>query len=228
MGNISPIFPHRGLIVSAQALEDEPLHGGDTMAKMAVSARSAGAIGIRTNGVEDVMAIKHAVDLPVIGLLKKVQEGSDIFITPTLKEVEAILDAGADIVAMDVTDREGRLEAVVSLFAYVHARGAVVMADVSTYEEGIAAAKLGADFISTTLSGYTPYSTQQAGPDLDLIRRLGNKLTVPLVAEGRIWTPEEAAAALDAGADYVVVGSAITRPQLIAARYVDAIRRQIG
>ena len=228
MAKLSSIFPRRGLIVSAQALEDEPLHGGDTMAKMARAARTAGAIGIRTNGAHDIRAIKATVDLPVIGLIKRVIPGSDIFITPTAEEVAAILDAGAEIVAMDVTDREGRLEAASELFALVHERGAAVMADVSTYEEGIAAARLGADFVGTTLSGYTPYSTQQEGPDLNLIRRLSGDLDVPVVAEGRIWTPEEAVAALDAGADYVVVGSAITRPQLITARYVKAIRQKLG
>lgn len=227
MAKLSPIFPRRGLVVSAQALEDEPLHGGDAMAKMAVAAAEAGAIGIRTNGAHDIRAIKQAVKLPVIGLFKRVIPGSDVFITPTAEEVAAILDAGADIVAMDVTDREGRLDVVAKLFALVHERGAAVMADVSTYEEGMAAARLGADFVGTTLSGYTPYSAQQEGPDLELIRRLSGELNVPLVAEGRIWTPEEAVAALDAGADYVVVGSAITRPQLIAARYVEAIRAKL-
>ncbi|QMV40084.1 N-acetylmannosamine-6-phosphate 2-epimerase [Cohnella cholangitidis] len=228
MAKISTIFPRRGLIVSAQALEDEPLHGGDTMAKMARAALEAGAIGIRTNGAHDIRAIKEAIDLPVIGLIKRVIPGADVFITPTMQEVAAILDAGADIVAMDVTDREGRLDKVVELFGYIHERGAAVMADVSTYEEGIAAARLGADFVGTTLSGYTPYSTQQEGPDLNLIRRLSGELDIPVVAEGRIWTPEEAVAALDAGADYVVVGSAITRPQLITARYVKAIRQKLG
>ncbi|GGD59299.1 N-acetylmannosamine-6-phosphate 2-epimerase [Paenibacillus nasutitermitis] len=228
MANLSPIFRRRGLIVSAQALEDEPLHGGDTMAKMAQAAKAAGAIGIRTNGVYDIRAIKAAVDLPVIGLIKRVIPGSDIFITPTAEEVSAILDAGAEIVAMDVTNREGRLDAVAELFALVHEQGAAVMADVSTYEEGAAAAKLGADFVGTTLSGYTSYSEQLEGPDLNLLRRLSGELNIPVIAEGRIWTPEDAVAALDAGADYVVVGSAITRPQLITARYVKAIRQKLG
>jgi len=228
MSNLSAIFPRRGLIVSAQALEDEPLHGGDTMAKMAVAARMAGAIGIRANGVSDIRAIKQAVDLPVIGLFKKMREGSDIFITPTLAEVTAVLDAEADIVAMDITNREDRLQQAKELLEYAHGRGAQVMADVSTYEEGIAAAAMGADFIGTTMSGYTPYSPKIEGPDLELIRRLAAKISVPLIAEGRIWSPEKAVAALAAGADYVVVGSAITRPQLIAARYTDAIGTYVG
>lgn len=228
MSNMSAIFPQRGLIVSAQALEDEPLHGGDTMVKMAVAARMAGAIGIRANGVSDIRAIKQAVDLPIIGLFKKVIQGSDIFITPTLSEVKAVLAAGADIVAMDVTNREGRLQQAEELIAYVHGRGALAMADVSTYEEGIAAASIGADFIGTTMSGYTPYSPKLNGPDLELISRLAADLSVPLVAEGRIWSPEEAVATMAAGADYVVVGSAITRPQLIAARFANAISGNVG
>ncbi|WP_068775538.1 N-acetylmannosamine-6-phosphate 2-epimerase [Paenibacillus sp. FJAT-26967] len=222
------IFRKRGLIVSCQALPDEPLHGGDAMAKMAKAALQSGAIGIRTNGVADILAIKESVDLPVIGLIKRDIPGSDVFITPTLDEVKAIIEAGAEIVALDITDREDRLAQAALLIEYAHLAGAAVMADVSTFEEGIAAEKLGADFIGTTLSGYTPYSTQLAGPDFELIRRLSEAVQVPVVAEGRIWTPQEAAQALEAGATYVVVGSAITRPQLITARYVEAVQKVVG
>ncbi len=222
------IFSERGLIVSCQALEHEPLHGGDAMAKMAKAALQSGAIGIRTNGVDDIRAIKEAVDLPIIGLIKRDIPGSDVFITPTLDEVVQIIEAGADIVALDVTDREDRLAKAAELIAFAHKAGIAVMADVSTYEEGMAAEKLGADFIGTTLSGYTPYSTQIEGPDLALVSSLAADAQVPVVAEGRIWSPEEAARALQAGATYVVVGSAITRPQLITARYVEAVRQSIG
>ncbi|WP_394298002.1 N-acetylmannosamine-6-phosphate 2-epimerase [Gordoniibacillus kamchatkensis] len=221
------LFSQRGLIVSCQALEDEPLHGGDTIRKMAVAAQMSGAIGIRTNGAHDIRSIKEAVDVPVIGLIKRDIPGSDIFITPTLDEVKAIVEAGADIVALDVTDREGRLDQVRELIAYAHQAGAAVMADVSTFEEGAAAERLDADYIGTTLSGYTPYSPQLEGPDFELVRRLSETVSVPVVAEGRIWTPEEAVKALEAGATYVVVGSAITRPQLITRRYVEALRKLI-
>lgn len=223
MTGISGIFSKKGLIVSCQALAHEPLHGGDTMAKMARAAVQAGAIGIRTNGVFDILCIKQEVDVPVIGLIKRDIPGSDIFITPTLAEVKAIVAAGADIVALDVTDREGRLEAVQPLIAYAQAHGVAVMADISTWEEGMAADKLGVDFIGTTLSGYTPYSRQEATPDLDLIAKLSASVRVPIVAEGRIWTPEDAAKAMMAGAPYVVVGSAITRPQLITSRYANTL-----
>lgn len=214
----------QGLIVSCQALEDEPLHGGDTMKKMAIAAQMSGAVGIRTNGVNDIRSIKSAIDLPVIGLIKRNMPGSDVYITPTLEEVQAIIEAGADIVALDVTDREGRLEQVSKLIEYAHQAGTAVMADISTFEEGLAAERLGADYIGTTLSGYTPYSLQQKGPDFELIRRLSASVGVPVIAEGRIWKPEEAVQAMKAGASFVVVGSAITRPQLITLRYVEALR----
>ncbi|WP_339826009.1 N-acetylmannosamine-6-phosphate 2-epimerase [Paenibacillus sp. FSL R7-0163] len=223
MTRISDIFPVKGLIVSCQALEHEPLHGGDTMAKMARAAVQSGAIGIRTNGVPDIVAIKKEVNVPVIGLIKRDIPGSAIFITPTLDEVKAIVSAKAEIIALDVTNREERLESVKPLIEYAHLRGVLVMADISTFEEGLAAEKLGVDFIGTTLSGYTPYSTQQEGPDLVLIQQLSGSVNIPVVAEGRIWTPEDAAKAKNAGASYVVVGSAITRPQLITSRYVKAV-----
>ncbi|OMD22315.1 MULTISPECIES: N-acetylmannosamine-6-phosphate 2-epimerase [Paenibacillus] len=223
MTRISDIFPVKGLIVSCQALEHEPLHGGDTMAKMARAAVQSGAIGIRTNGVPDIVAIKKEVNVPVIGLIKRDIPGSAIFITPTLDEVKAIVSAKAEIIALDVTNREERLESVKPLIEYAHLRGVLVMADISTFEEGLAAEKLGVDFIGTTLSGYTPYSTQQEGPDLVLIQELSKLVNIPVVAEGRIWTPEDAAKAKNAGASYVVVGSAITRPQLITSRYVKAV-----
>lgn len=223
MTRMSDIFPMKGLIVSCQALEYEPLHGGDTMAKMARAAVQSGAIGIRTNGVPDILAIKEEVNVPVIGLIKRDIPGSAIFITPTLDEVKAIVSAKADIVALDVTNREGRLASVKPLIAYAHQMGVLVMADISTLEEGLAAEELGVDFIGTTLSGYTPYSTQQEGPDLVLLQQLCEFVKIPVVAEGRIWTPEDAASAKRAGASYVVVGSAITRPQLITSRYVKAV-----
>ncbi|MGN7359742.1 N-acetylmannosamine-6-phosphate 2-epimerase [Paenibacillus sp. SAF-054] len=223
------IFKNRGLIVSCQALEHEPLHGGDTMVKMALAAQQSGAIGIRANGVRDIWGIKQAVELPVIGIIKRIMPDSDIFITPTVTEVRQIIQAGADIVALDVTNRENRLETVKELIDEAHAAGAAVMADVSTFEEGMAAEKLGVDYVGTTLSGYTPYSTQVAGPDIRLLSQLAKSLTsAVLIAEGKISTPAEAALALAVGAEYVVVGSAITRPQLITEQYVQAMSVVLG
>lgn len=220
---MKPIFERRGLIVSCQALPGEPLYWQGTMARMAVAAEQGGAIGIRANGPDDIRDIKAAVKLPVIGLLKRDIPGSDIYITPELVDVQAIIEAGADVVAMDMTNREDRAEKVVPLIRYCHEAGVAVMADISTFEEGLLAEELGADLISTTMSGYTPYSPKQEGPDLELVRRLAQHLAKPLVAEGRIWSPAEAEEALAAGAEYVVVGGAITRPQFITQKYADRI-----
>jgi N-acylglucosamine-6-phosphate 2-epimerase len=219
------IFKQRGLIVSCQALPSEPLHSSFIMGRMALAAQQSGAIGIRANSAVDIAEIKRVVDLPVIGLIKREIPGSDIYITPTLDEVKAILDAGAEIVALDMTDREGRYDIVKPMIEYVHNAGAYVMADISTFEEGIKSEELGADLISTTMSGYTPYSPSQEGPDYELIKKLAQRVSVPVVAEGRIWSPQEAVTALDAGAKYVVVGGAITRPQLITKKYVTEINK---
>jgi N-acylglucosamine-6-phosphate 2-epimerase len=220
---MKPIFAQRGLIVSCQALPGEPLYFQGTMARMALAAEQGGAIGIRANGPDDIRDIKAAVKLPVIGLLKRDIPGSDIYITPELVDVQAIIDAGADVVAMDMTNREDRAERVVELIRHCHEAGVAVMADISTVEEGLLAESLGADLISTTMSGYTPYSPKQEGPDLELVRLLAKLLKKPLVAEGRIWSPAEAIEALEAGAEYVVVGGAITRPQFITQKYAERL-----
>lgn len=218
----------KGLIVSCQAFPGEPLYGDGIMARMAKAAVAGGAVGIRTNGAADIRSIKAAVSVPVIGLLKREVPGSDIYITPELQDVEAVLEAGADIVALDFTCREGRPAAVRALIERIHQAGALVMADISTVEEGVAAEKAGADLVSTTLSGYTPYSPKQKQPDLALVRELAGRLTVPLAAEGRIFRLEEAEEAIRAGADYVVVGGAITRPQMITERYAESIGAALG
>ncbi|MDF2669863.1 MAG: N-acetylmannosamine-6-phosphate 2-epimerase [Paenibacillus sp.] len=217
------IFNKQGLIVSCQALPGEALYLQGTMALMAVAAEQGGAIGIRANGPADIRDIKKSVQLPVIGLLKRDIPGSDIYITPELEDVRAIIEAGADVVALDMTDREDRKEQVKPLIDYCHRAGVQVMADISTLEEGMLAEQLGADLISTTMSGYTPYSPKQEGPDLELVRKLSKQVSVPVVAEGRIWSPAEAVLALEAGAQYVVVGGAITRPQQITAKYTGVL-----
>ncbi|WP_163856399.1 N-acetylmannosamine-6-phosphate 2-epimerase [Paenibacillus elgii] len=216
-----------GLVVSCQALPGEPLYGEGIMALMAKAAVIGGAVAIRTNGVDDIRSIKAAVRLPVIGLLKRDIPGSEIYITPELEDVDAVLAAGADIVALDVTNRESRLERVVPLLERIREAGALAMADVSTEEEGLAAERLGFDIVSTTLSGYTPYSPQTKEPDLELVRRLSARLTVPLAAEGRIFSAEEAEAAIKAGATFVVVGGAITRPQLITQHFAEAVNSRL-
>lgn len=192
------------------------------MAAIAASVARGPVAGIRAQGVADVRAIRTAVRLPLIGLWKDGEDG--VFITPTPEHARAVAEAGADVVAIDATDRErpDGLELRESL-ELVHGLGCLVMADVSTLSEGIASAELGADLISTTLSGYTLYSRQGAEPDLELVAELASRVPVPVVAEGRLHTPEHASAALDAGAWGVVVGSAITAPAHIATRFASGL-----
>lgn len=215
-----------GLIVSCQALEDEPLYGSEIMAKMAYAAKLGGAVGIRANYAQDIKAIKEVVDLPVIGLIKRKYDGCPVYITPTIREVKDVVEAGADIVAIDATkslkpDGKTTAEFIRDIRKTFDI---VILADVSTYEEGMEAEKAGADMVSTTLSGYTPYSPKLEGPDFELVKRLAKDLRIPLIAEGRYWTPEEVVKALDLGAHAVVVGTAITRPKDITARFVRAIK----
>lgn len=212
------------LIVSCQAYPGEPMRDPDTMRRVALAARDGGAAGIRAQGLDDVRAIRGALDLPLIGLWKDGAEG--VYITPTARHALAVLGAGADIVALDATDRsrpDGRPVAV-SIDA-VRAAGGLVMADVSTYEEGVRAAGLGADLVGTTLSGYTPATSDRkaAGPDLELVERLAGTLDVPVVAEGRIHTPEQAARARECGAYAVVVGTAITHPTTLTRWFTGAV-----
>jgi len=215
---------HGQLIVSCQALEDEPLHGSHIMAKMAVAAKEGGAVAIRANSPEDVQAIRNAVDLPIIGLYKHGNSG--VFITPSRHHAIEIVHAGADIIAIDATKQPRAAdESVEAIIQAVHDKNRLVLADVSTLEEAIAAQEAGADFAAPTLSGYTPYSPQLAGPDYALIYAMSQTLTIPIIAEGRIRTPEEAKLALDYGAVSVVVGSAITRPQLITAAFANALKK---
>lgn len=223
-----PVFERLrgGLIVSCQAQKGEPLHVPGYMAKMALAAKIGGAVGIRSESPEDIRSIRAEVDLPIVGLWKIATPGCDVYITPTLDAVRAVREAGADIVALDATGRKNaRGEDAWRLIgaAKIAVPGILIMADISTEEEALRAEKEGADVVSTTLSGYTAYSPKLKTADLDLLRALRGKLSIPYVAEGRIHTPELARAALDAGAFAVVVGGAITRPAEITKRFVEAI-----
>ncbi|MFJ8859209.1 N-acetylmannosamine-6-phosphate 2-epimerase [Streptomyces sp. NPDC102451] len=212
------------LIVSCQAPPGDPMRETATLVRLALSAVAGGGSAIRANEPEVVAAITAAVDLPVIGLWKDGDTG--VYITPTVRHALAIVEAGAAVVAADATDRprpDGSTFA--ELVTAVHAAGALVMADVSTLAEGIAAAGQGADFVSTTLSGYVPGTPKQTGPDLDLVTSLSAAVSVPVVAEGRINTPEEAAEALARGAHSVVVGTAITAPTALTSRFVAGLAR---
>lgn len=211
-----------GLVVSCQALPKEPLHGPEFMAAMARAAVLGGARAVRINGPVDVAAVRAAVDVPVVGLWKDGHEG--VYITPTVRHALAVAAAGADVVAIDATGRpRGDGLDLATTVRELHAAGIVVLADVSTHEEGLAAVAAGADLVASTLSGYTPASSVQDGPDLELVERLAGTVGVPVIAEGRVGTPAEAAAALARGAHAVVVGGAITRPSDITARFAAAL-----
>ena len=215
---------HKQLIVSCQALPEEALFGAEIMAKMAIAAERGGARGIRANTPVDVQAIKKAVKLPVIGLYKEVLPGTPVIITPTWQHALALAEVGADMIAIDATNRPHPQEDVTELISKIHAlTDCLVMADISTAAEGIAAEAAGADVVSTTLSGYTPYSPQQEMPDIELVQELSKSLSIPVFGEGRFHTPEQVKLALDVGATAVVVGGAITRPREITARFVKAI-----
>ncbi len=211
------------LIVSCQALEDEPLHGAEVMAKMAVAAKIGGAEAIRANGPADIRAIKAVVDLPMIGLYK--QGDSGVYITPTFDAAAEIAEAGADVIALDCTDRprpDGTSAG--NLLERVHRElKRPTFADVSTLDEAKAAVDMGVAMVAPTLSGYSENSTAQAGPDFELLAKMIDALSIAVIAEGRIHTPEQARRALDMGAWAVVVGSAITRPRTIATRFVQAL-----
>ena len=212
------------LIASCQALPDEPLFGSEIMTRMARAAQQGGARALRANTPVDIKAIKQEIDLPLIGIYKENIEGYNVYITPTIDHAMAVADAGAEIIAIDATNQPRPSGDLGDFIKEIHDKtGCLVMADISTYEEGVEAEKLGADLVSTTLSGYTPYSQQLDGPDLELITKLSKICTIPVIGEGKYHTPDQVIEALDRGATSVVVGGAISRPQQITARFVKAI-----
>src|SRR5690606_16114907 len=215
------------LIVSCQALENEPLHGSEIMAKMAQAAKEGGAVAIRSNSAKDVAAIKKKTALPVIGLVKRDYENSAVFITATLKEVKELLEVDPDVIALDATIRERpNGETLEQLVSYIHKySNTLVMADIGTVKDAEYAVSCGADMLSTTLSGYTADSPKLDGPDFDLVEILCKTMKIPVIAEGRINTPHDAKKMLELGAWSVVVGSAITRPQLITKSFVEGIEK---
>lgn len=216
---------HGRLIVSCQAPADSPFHRPAMIAALAQCAERGGAGGVRVDGPEDVTAVRQVAGVPIIGIYK-VPGAAPIYITPTFGRAMELARAGADIIAVQATRERGPRDTPLDeLIARIHAEcGLPVMADVSTLDEGSAAAGAGADLVATTMAGYTPHSRAMDGPDLDLVRELAARSPVPVVAEGRIQTPEEAAAALQAGAWAVVVGRAITMPEEITRRFADAVR----
>ena len=205
-----------GLIVSCQALPHEPLYDSYIMSKMAYAAMLGGAVGIRANTIVDILAIRERVDLPIIGIIKEEYPDSDVYITPTMKEVDALVEIGCDIIATDATNRtrpDGK--SFEEFFKEVRAKypDQLFMADTSCFEEGKLAAELGFDLIGTTMAGYTPYTKGRKLPDCELIERYSNELDKPIIAEGGIWCPDDLKAVYKAGAFSAVCGTAITRPR---------------
>ncbi|GAB3790514.1 N-acetylmannosamine-6-phosphate 2-epimerase [Virgibacillus kimchii] len=208
------------LIVSCQALEDEPLHSSYIMSKMALAAYEGGANGIRANTVADVQAIKKEVNLPIIGIIKQDYDDSEVRITPTIKEVQALYEEGVEIIAFDATDRvRPHHETLETFFHKVKENfpGQTFMADVSNVQEAIQAEKLGVDLVGTTLVGYT--ADTEGDQPLDSLEAILHAVDIPVIAEGNIDTPNKAKRALELGASAVVVGSAITRPQEITKKF---------
>lgn len=216
------------VIVSCQAVKGEPLYVEEKsiMYLMARAAKQAGTPAIRTSSIRDVIAIKEETGLPVIGLIKVQYEGFESYITPTMKEVDELVEAKADVIALDCTNQKrGDGKSISEFISEVREKypEAVLMADISTYEEGVNAWKLGMDIVGTTMSGYTPYTTKTDGPDYELARRLSETLDIPVIGEGRVHSPEQAVEMLKTGAHAVVVGGAITRPLEIAQRFMKAV-----
>ena len=212
------------IIVSCQAMPNEPMYAEICMNAMIKSVIKGGAGGLRVAGTRDVKNAKKISDIPVIGITKPEVIPANfkeiVYITPSLDDAIKLIDAGADIIAFDGTLRP-HITPVKELIKYIHINKRIAMADISTLEEGIEAAKLGADIISTTLAGYTLESADSPeGPDFPLLEKLVKETQVPVILEGRIWTPEDVDKAFSIGAHAVVIGSAITRPQLITKRFV--------
>ena len=212
------------LIVSCQALPHEPLYGAQIMAKMALAAKLAGACAIRAQGVADIRAIRQEVDLPIIGIIKRDYVDSEVYITPTKKEVDELLTTECDMIALDATNRtRPHGEQLAELIAYLHAHNRLVMADCSTLAEAQLAEQYGADCVSSTLAGYTDYSRNVNGPDLDLLRQMVASVEIPVIAEGKIHYPQQLQEVMACGVHSAVVGGAITRPLEIASRFIEVL-----
>lgn len=214
-----------GLIVSVQAWRDSALNDPHVIAAMARAAETGGAVGVRIAGLAHLRAVRASVSLPIVGLVKREYPGFEPYITPTLDEVGAVITAGAEIVAFDATGRRrpGGTE-VGDLIASIHSERRLALADCSTADDGIAAIRLGADIVATTLCGYTDATVGQALPALHLVRELASLQRFNL-CEGGIRAPADVRAAFDAGADAVCVGSAITNVDWLVREFAGATDR---
>lgn len=212
------------LIVSCQALEDEPLYSSFIMGKMALAATQAGAVGIRANTISDIKEIKKNTNLPIIGIIKRNYGNCNVYITPTIKEVDELVEEGVDIIAIDSTRRKRpdnvELEYFVKNIKEKYPNQ-IVMGDISNVDEAVYSEKIGIDIVSTTLCGYTDY-TKGDNP-LNTLQEVLKAVKIPVIAEGNLDTPEKAKKSIQMGALAVVVGGAITRPKQIAEKFIKAI-----
>ena len=219
------MLPH-GLIVSCQALPDEPLHSSFIMSKMALAAYEGGAVGIRANTKEDILAIKETVDLPVIGIVKRDYDRSDVFITATSKEVDELIESQCEVIALDATLQQRPKETLDELVSYIrtHAPNVEIMADIATVEEAKNAARLGFDYIGTTLHLQSLQILQEFQllyqNDFQFLKDVLQSVDAKVIAEGNVITPDMYKRVMDLGVHCSVVGGAITRPKEITKRFV--------
>ncbi|ASE36934.1 N-acetylmannosamine-6-phosphate 2-epimerase [Staphylococcus pettenkoferi] len=218
----------QGLIVSCQALPDEPLHSSFIMSKMALAAYQGGAVGIRANTKEDIQAIQQEVDLPIIGIVKRDYEGSKVFITATSQEVDELIESGCEVIALDATTQTRPKESLSELVAYIreHAPNVEIMADISTLEEAKQADELGFDYVGTTLRGYTDYTKGHIlyEDNFQFLKDVLEAVDAKVIAEGNVITPEMFETVSNLGVHCTVVGGAITRPKEITQRFVSALK----
>ncbi|MGC4189685.1 MAG: N-acetylmannosamine-6-phosphate 2-epimerase [Thermomicrobiales bacterium] len=215
-----------GIVVSCQARPGNPLHGPKTMALVAQAAELGGAVGLRVNGPDDIAAVRQATSLPIVGIWKQDHAGSPVSITPTVAAVREVIAAGAEFVALDGTNRpRPGGESLALVVKEIHRLGGIALADLATENDLRHAVLADVDAVGTTLAGYTAESPMHGdGPDLDLLRWFVRHSPVPVFAEGRYWTPDQTNDALAIGASFVVVGTAITNPMAITARFVASTR----
>lgn len=217
-----------GIIVSCSLEQEDPFNHPEVIAKFAKAAEEGGACALRVKGPENVRTVRSECSLPIIGLSEGTFSSGWTCITPDVEDIEALLSAGSDCIALDVTPRK-RPNGIdgIEFFEEVRNRFNVpLIADIAIFEEGVRAAEMGADAVATTLSGYTEYTSTKSDehPDFQLIEELARAIKIPVIAEGRIWAPSDAKHAVEKGAYAVVVGSAITKPKIITERFVKIIR----
>lgn len=217
----------KGLIVSCQAEGDDPFNNKESIVRFAIAAQMGGAVGIRSEGIENISAIKKALNLPIIGLIKSTFPDKFVKITGSINELEKLIKVGSDIVAIDGTFRSREGMTGPQFINFVKKNyNCIVLADISTLEEAIECQNSGADAIATTLNGYTPETIGDNNglPNYNLISTIVKNLNIPVFAEGRISEPGQLKKILELGAFSVVVGTAITRPRIITQKFVNNLK----